>query len=49
MQILLVILFLIAVIVGAVRHEFQTSTYWFFILFGVVALKLAGALGFLGL
>lgn len=47
-SIFFVLLFLIAVIVGAVRREFQTSTYWFHVLIGVAILKWVGALGILG-
>lgn len=48
MSLLLLLLFLIAVIVGAVRGEYKTSQYWFLILFGLTALKLGGGLGILG-
>ena len=48
MSIVLILLFLIAVIVGAVRHEYQTSQYWFLTLIGVFLLHSAGALGVLG-
>lgn len=49
MSIVLLILFLIAVIVGAVRGEYKTSTYWFLTLLSLVAITMGGGLGILGL
>ncbi len=46
--VVLLILFLVMVIVGAVRGEFRGSAYWFQIMVGVAILVAGGVSGLLG-